>query len=121
MEKIGNTINKYTVNGKYKSKNTVNSITVDSKTVEEKILDLLIEEDIKPEGVAQALAEGLSDPNSLGYYKILAKNNNPETLLRALHLTKEADSLGKIRTRKPIYFLAILRNWKLQTKFLKRR
>ncbi len=120
MEKIGNIINSYTVNGKYnKSIHTVNSSTVDSKTVDEKIADLLKEENIKPEGVAQMLAEGLSDLNSLGYYLLLVKNNNPEILLKALYLTKETDSLGKIKTKKAIYFLGILKNWKVQTKFRK--
>lgn len=103
-----------TVNSNNKSSNTVNS----NKTVSEKINGFLIREEITPEGVAQTLAEGLGDAKSLNYYRILAKENDCGKLLEALSYTRDADLQGKIRTKKAIYFQAILRRrWNIKTKF----
>jgi len=65
------------------------------------------------------LSEGLSDPGSLEFYKILARENNPSLLLEVLHLTKSADQQNKIRTKKPVYFLGILRKKGIVVKFKK--
>jgi len=104
--------NSYTVNSNKKSLNTVNS-----RTVEEEIEDLLNRRNITPEGVGKLLAEGLDDKESEAYYFLLAKENKQAKLLEAMHLTKEAYRHRKIRTKKAIYFIAILRNWGFKTKF----
>lgn len=65
------------------------------------------------------LGEKLSDKKSIGYYLILAKANNPASLLKALHDTMDADSRGVIRRNKAIYFMGILRKLGIQTKFKK--
>lgn len=106
--------NSYTVNSSNKHLNTDNS-----NTVEEEIEKLLREKDIKPEGIAMMLSGGLADPESLGYYHILCRENDSSKLLKALSLTKEADSQGKIRSKKAVYFLGILKKWGLKTKFKK--
>ncbi len=108
--------NSYPVNSNKESISTVNS---NSRTVGEEIENLIHERGIKPEAVAMMLSEGLSDPGSLEFYKILARENNPSLLLEVLHLTKEADQLNKIRTKKPVYFLGILRKKGIVVKFKK--
>lgn len=77
-------------------------------------------EDTTAEGVALKLAEDLDDMKSLGYYQILAKETGSDILLQTLAYTLETDRLGKIRTTKAIYFMAMLRIRKVRTKFKKR-
>ena len=105
-------VNSITVNSNKENKKTVNSNTVNSRFEE-----LFNELQGKPEAVAISLAERLDDIKSLDYYKILCKQTNLQILLNALSFVKDADAKGKIRTNKAVYFLAILRNWKIQTKF----
>ena len=125
MDSLKEIIKRKTVNSNNKYLTTVNSKetvdTVNSKSINEKVQDLLDEERITPEGVAQLLAEELDDLDSLGYYILLAKENIQPRLLEAMHLTLEADKLGKIRTKKAIYYQAILRNWGFKTKFRKQK
>lgn len=123
MEHIAKTIahtktkrlNSITVNSnnKYKYINTVNS----KDAVSKKIDHFLEELNITPEGVAEKLAEDLDDLESRPYYILLARNNQPGRLLEALGYVKDADKKGAIRTKKAIYFLAILRRWGIKTKF----
>lgn len=119
MEKMGDLLNGRlsTVNSSNNTLKTVNSTK--QLTVDEKISALLEENDLKAEYVAKILSDGLSDPSSLNYYSILAKEHSPARLLEALSITKESARDGKIRTKKAIYFLAILRKWGLKTKFKK--
>ena len=106
--------NSYTVNSNKNSLNTVNSNTVD-----EDIEEVLEKHGISEEGVGTLLAEGLDDIESKEYYCLLVNKHSNSKLLDALHITKEADMEGKIRTKKAVYYQAILRNWGLQTKFKK--
>lgn len=76
-------------------------------------------EDTTAEGVALKLAEDLDDMKSLGLYQILAKENSSVILLDILNYTLETDRLGKIRTTKAIYFMAMLRIRGIRTKFKK--
>lgn len=91
--------------------------TVNSITVKDKISSFLEENEIQPEGVAVTLAEKLDDMKSKDYYILLAKENPPDVLLRALSFTLDADRRGKIRTKKAIYFIGILKRWGVKTKF----
>lgn len=102
--------NSYTVNSKDKSNSTVNSLS-------EKIEQLIENENITPEGVAKMLCEALGDPESYDYYFLLAQNNPYPRLLEASSITKDAFIRGKIRTKRAIYFQAILRRWGLKVKF----
>lgn len=106
-------VNSHTVDSKYKYIKTVNS----NITVSKRIDAFLEDQHIEPEGVAQKLAEDLDDGKSIGYYLILVQENSSGMLLKALHLTKDASNRGKIKRNKAVYFLAILRNWGLKTKF----
>lgn len=107
-------LNSINVNSSKEDINNVNSITVADKV--EKFFE---EEDIRPEGVAQMLSEGLSDEKSYAYYLILAKENSASVLLQVLHLTKEAQSLNLIRKNKAVYFMGILKKRGIKTKFKK--
>lgn len=108
-----------TVNSNKKNITTVDSLTVNSITVIGKIEALLDDEKITPEGVGKMLCEGLDDLKSERYYTILASENSQGKLFEALSITKDAYRRGVIRTTKAIYFQAILRRWKLKTKFKK--
>ena len=108
-----------TVNSIKKDSSTVNSRTDNCLTVTDKIEKLLEDARISPEGIGKALSEGLDDLKSERYYIILATENPQARLFEALSITKDADRRGVIRTNKAIYFLAILRRWKLKTKFKK--
>lgn len=119
FQKIRGTLSP-TVNSKKEYIPTVNSMeTVDSseKATWEQIEQLLADRDITPEGFAKLLADKLDDFESEAYYVLLAKNNSQGRLSQALHLTLEIAKEGKIRTKKAIYFIAILRRWGLRTKF----
>lgn len=85
--------------------NTVNSITVPIKTEEESI--------------AMDLAKKLDDEKSYKYFLLLVKSNPYHRLEEALKWTLLTDKEGKIRTKKSIYFIAILRRWGLTTNFKK--
>ena len=102
--------------------NTVNSYknnisTVNSKTLAEKIDDLLEEEKTTPEGIAKVLSEQLDDIKSESYYIILANENRQGRLFEALSITKDAYNRGIIKTNKAVYFQGILKRWGLKTKF----
>lgn len=102
------------------NKEYIDTVNSNSNTVTDKIEKILEEEGIKPEAVAQMLAEGLSDVKSLIYYLILAKESNPPKLLEALSIVKDAEFQNKIKTKnKPAYFIGILRNWGIKVKFKK--
>ncbi len=118
MEKVGDilSVNGKTVNSKYKSLTTVNSNTVNSNVWEE-VENLIQIHNIKPEGIAKHIAEQLSDEKSLHYYSLLVKEHSYEKLFEAMYLTVESWKNGKIRTSKPIYFIAILRHWGFRTNF----
>lgn len=120
MEKINkllpkSTFKESTVNGSNKYINTVDS----NKTVNEQIDEFIEDLNLPPDYVASKLAEDLDDKASIGYYKILAKENNAGRLFEALSYVKEAATQGKIRTKKAIYFQGILRHWGIKTKFSK--
>lgn len=118
MEKVGDILSDkgITVNGKYKSLPTVNSNTVNS-TIWEEIENLIATRSIEPEGIAKFIAEKLNDTRSLQYYTLLVKEHNQGKLFEAMHQTVEAWKDGRIRTTKPIYFIAILRRWGFKTNF----
>lgn len=105
-----------TVNNKYI--NTVNSDTVSDK--EDSVGNLLLQNVYEPEAAAKELAKNLDDEDSFRYYLLLAKNNPIERLIEALSFVIEADTQGKIRTKKAIYFIGIIRRWGLVTKFIKK-
>lgn len=116
MEKFEEVLkNRYanTVNSYKKDINTVNSID----TVNSKVETILEELQGKPKDVAQIIALKLNDGNSVLYYSILAKNIPLHKLFEALSFTVDAASRGKIRSKKAVYFQAILRNWGYLTKF----
>lgn len=102
--------------------NTVNSnketsLTVNSNTVKSQFDVALEKLDASPEVTAQEIAKCLGDERSIDYYTILVKNSSVSRLLEALSFTKDADHRGKIKTKKPIYFLGILKRWGIKTKF----
>jgi hypothetical protein len=117
MEKLENILNRNTVNSKYKSLNTVNSISNNNDDLVKKICDLIKEENIQPEGIALQLAELLGDKRSLQYYLLLVKEHNPGELFAAAYQAKEKAELGLLRWSKPIYFIGILRKKGFKTKF----
>lgn len=96
-----------------------NKTTVNSSTVYDQIESLLEEHNIKPEGVAIQLSEMLEDKDSVSYFELLIKEHGPAKLLEAAHITKDAATSGKIKTKKSIYFIGILKRWGLKTKFRK--
>ncbi|MCX6784007.1 MAG: hypothetical protein NT141_02980 [candidate division WWE3 bacterium] len=108
-----------TVNSKDRSINTVNSnSTVGHETdFSSKFEGLVHDFGCKSDYIADKLATDLGDIESRAYYTVLAENYKSDLLLEALALTLEAYEMGIIRTRKPIYFLGILRHWDLKTKF----
>ena len=111
---------------KEKMQTTVNRITVNSKkkniiTVNSKVNELLEELQLEPEALAQVLADKLNDQKNIDYYILLAKNAIPTKLFEAVSITLDAERRGKIRVRKPVYFLGILRRWNIQTKFTSKR
>lgn len=108
------TVNSY----KNINNNTVNSETVSSDK-DETIGDCLNQYIYEPEAIAKKLAEELDDKKSEVYFLLLAKNTtSPERLIEALSYVKNADSRGNIKTKnKSVYFLGILKNWGIVTKF----
>lgn len=109
MEQISELVKKYS--------NTVNSYKKDINTVNSKVETLLEELQGRPEEVATTIAAKLDDVASLPYYNILSKNISIPKLFEALSFTLDASSRGKIKSKKAVYFQAILRNWGIQTKF----
>lgn len=107
--------NSSTVNSIDKSIDTVNS----SNSIPSKEGVYLDGYSYTADGVAEELTEKLDDHKSLTYYRILAKENNPQVLLDILAYVLETDRLGKIRTTKAIYFMAMLRIRKIRTKYKK--
>lgn len=108
----------HTVNSNKNNKNTVNCNTVKQyRDIDTEVEDLLKRLQGKPEYIAKILAEKLDDQKSLAYFTLLAKNTSSKALFEALSYTLDADSRNKIRTTKAIYFMAILRRWKIPTKF----
>ena len=103
---------KETVNSKKSNSKTVNSLTVSDQ-----VKDLISSYGLEEEGVARALAEGLGDPQSLGYFRLLANEHGGQKMLEALSFTRLAANEGVIRKKKAVYFLGILRKWGLKTKF----
>lgn len=93
--------------------NTVNS----SKTLNEKIEELVMEENASSEGIALMLAEGLDDLKSLSWYKLLAKEHNHSKLLEVMAIVNLAHREGKIRTSKVHYFRGILGKIGYKVKF----
>lgn len=69
------------------------------------------------EELIHTLAKGLDDEKSLALYRLLATHTDHAILEGALSSTLEADNCKMIRTTKPIYFLGILKNLGIQTKF----
>lgn len=113
-------VNRNTVYGIRKDTSTVNSNETDnSLTVASRIEKVIEEARITPEGIGKVLSEELDDLRSERYYILLATENSQSKLFEALSITKDADRRGIIRTKKAIYFLAILRRWKLKIKFRK--
>jgi hypothetical protein len=119
----GNINNLHTVNSGNSNKiteSTVNSInTVNSMSIKDELEELFQRHGIKPEGMAMELAQLLKDEDSISYYKILIKENDPYHLIELAHQVKEMDLEGKIRTTRPIYFQGILRRQGIKTKFKK--
>lgn len=118
MEGINNLLKgkvRPTVNSSSKSLSTVNS----NKQLSEQIEELVLRYGAKPEYIADQLAQGLDDTKSKRYYLILAKEIPPEVLFESLSYTKMAGQDGRIRTKKAIYFQAILRRKGYKTKFSK--
>ncbi|MCL4384176.1 hypothetical protein M1116_01890 [Patescibacteria group bacterium] len=105
-----------TVNSNKDINNTVNSYTVSSK--EKDSVDQLLSQFVyEPEAAAKELSTKLDDERSYRYYLLLAKNNPIDKLFEALSFVIEAENQGRIRTKKPPYFIAILKNWGLKTNF----
>ena len=97
---------------------TDNSYTVKQYEEFKSELDQLLEKFRgQPEYVARSLSEKLDDEKSYNYYLLLAKNTSSEILFRALSYTLDTARQNKIRRTKPIYFLAILKRWKIKIKF----
>jgi hypothetical protein len=120
MKMLKDLLDEKTVNGYKKDSTTVNSKDTDnSLTVADKIEEIIEEARITPEGMGKQFSEDLDDLNSERYYTLLATENPQGRLFEALSITKDADRRGVIRTKKAIYFLAILRRWGLKTKFKK--
>ncbi len=119
MKTVKEVLQERTVNSIKKDPSTVNSNTNNSLTVASKIEKVIEEEHITPEGIGKILSEELDDLRSERYYILLATENSQGKLFEALSITKDADRRGIIRTKKAIYFLAILRRWKLKIKFRK--
>lgn len=122
MDHIDNILKKYKSNGKTvnsieKDISTVNSSTVNSVPIWEEVDNILKDRGITPEGVALHIAEELDDVKSLKLHKLLVTEHNHGKLMEAMHITKEAWRDGKIRTTKPIYYLAILNRWGFKTRF----
>ncbi len=99
--------------------NTVNSNTVkeEHQEQEDKTNNYLNEISGEPNYIADKLARELDDTKSFRYYQLLALNNDIPRLLEALSYTKMANNEGKIRIKKPVYFIGILKKWGLKTKF----
>ena len=108
-----------TVNSNKDITNTVNSNTVkeEYRELEDKTNNYLNEICGEPNYVADKLARELEDTKSYRYYQLLATNNDIPKLLEALSYTKLAGHEGKIRIKKPVYFIGILKKWGLKTKF----
>lgn len=119
VDKKINTVDSQTVNSNKKdNKSTVNSNTVNSSDeMSKKINTFLENEGITIEGVAKALAEGLGDIKSMGYYLVLSRESSLGKLLQALSITKDAATRGMIKTKKAIYFQGILKRWGIKTQF----
>lgn len=105
-----NTVNSNLINN---SIDTVNS----NNALADKISDFIKEQSIKPEGVASIISELLDDKKSFNYYLLLVKEHNNGILLDLAYQTKERAELGQIKTRKPFYFMGILRRKGFKTKF----
>ncbi len=120
MEGIGKTVkdrvNSLSVDSKDKSFITVNSNN--SLTVEKKIESLLEEEKITPEGVAKMISEMLDDKKSETYFILLVKEHGATKMLGIAHYVKDVAKEKMIRN-KALYFMAILKNQGLKTKFKK--
>ncbi|HEV2339443.1 MAG TPA: hypothetical protein VGT05_01605 [Patescibacteria group bacterium] len=111
-------VNNLTVNSNSKDIPTVNSSTVySSKTFEDKLDELIESEDTTKEGLAKYIAEKLDDTKSLTLHILLVKEHKSQKLLEALNFTLDAWRNHKIRTSKPIYYIAILRRWKMKVNF----
>jgi hypothetical protein len=108
-----------TVNCNKDINNTVNSPIVDEKyqELEDKTNSYLDELRGNPEFVADKLSRDLDDQKSIRYYRLLAINTDPEKLLEALSYVKAAERENRIRSKKAIYFTAILKKWGIKTKF----
>lgn len=83
----------------------------------ERVDDALKKFTYQPKAIAQRLSEDLKDQESFDYYLLLAKNNSQDKLLEALSYTNDASNRGKIKTKKAVYFISIIRNWGLKTRF----
>ena len=92
----------YTAGGKTGSRtNTIsstNNVNVVDKTTEN------TEDHARAEDLALQLSEILSDPDSLGFYRLVARKLPQDTIWRALGLTKEAHQADQIRTTRARYF-----------------
>ncbi len=103
--------NSYTVNSNKEYITTVNSL------YSSKVKKVLEELEGNPMGIALELADKLDDKESVDYYKILAMNSPVNKLFEALSFTLDAERRGRIRTKKAIYFQAILKKWGIKTKW----
>ncbi|MEX0616647.1 MAG: hypothetical protein WD231_02405 [Candidatus Woykebacteria bacterium] len=110
---------KETLKGKEETVNSLkrNSNTVNSITVTDQVNHLVSSFGLEEESVAKVLAQGLSDERSLGYYRLLANNYDPQKLYEALSFTKLAATEGRLVRKRAIYFQGILKRWGYQTKF----
>ncbi len=115
--KNNNLDNKYinTVNSKVKDidNNTVNS----NDDLAKRISSFIDEQNIKPEGVAKHISELLDDTRSLPFYILLVKEHNQGILLDLAYQVRERARQNLINTKKPIYFIGILRKKGFKTKF----
>lgn len=120
MKNSENNRDSYTVNSKEGYISSVNSsTTVNSSLISEKLDEVIEDMGLEPQGIAQTIAEQLDDLKSLDYYNILVKENPVGRLWEAVSITKDMYLRGRIRTKKAIYFQAIIRRWGLKTKFKK--
>ncbi len=89
-----------------------------SQTMENEVDEVIQRHYLTKQSIAEHLAKELGDENSLDYYIILTKENETGRLMEALSYTKDAARRGKIRTKKAVYFQAILRRrWGIKTRF----
>ena len=119
MKPIGNVIKSMSKQKKQTTSTSNTSKQVNKSTSTSNTSNYVSDKTESSKHIGKQLAEGLDAVDWLNYYVILAHENNHQRLMQALSITKEADEQGIIRIEKSVYFLAILKRWKLKTKFKK--